>query len=151
MLYFLPRYDRFRKERDKYKISLMNGSSFILPRIQHQVVLLVLRTAFAVSFWLLSFLQLKLWARISLQMGNTSSAVFPYLCVNFHKCVSVVFLRLNLTSYLCSEFYGHDWLQTWRYKTRDLWGLFAEVREKSVLGLLCSRANRQLHARWRIN
>ena len=39
-------------------------------------------------------------------------------------------LRLNLTSILCSEFYGHDWLQTCRYKTRELWGLFAEVREK---------------------
>ena len=25
-------------------------------------------------------------------------------------------LRSNLTSYLCSEFYGHDWLQTCRYK-----------------------------------
>ena len=43
-------------------------------------------------------------------------------------------LALNLTSYLCSEFYGHDWLQTCRYKTRELWGLFAEVREKSVVG-----------------
>ena len=41
----------------------------------------------------------------------------------------------TLTSYLCSKFYGHDWLQTCRYKTRELWGLFAEVREKSVLGL----------------
>ena len=39
-----------------------------------------------------------------------------------------------MTSYLCSEFYGHDWLQTCRYKTKELWGLFAEVREKSVLG-----------------
>ena len=48
--YILPRYDRFRKERDKYSISLMNGSSFILPRIQHQVLLLVLRSEFAVSF-----------------------------------------------------------------------------------------------------
>ena len=43
-------------------------------------------------------------------------------------------LRLDLTSYLSCEFYGHDWLQTYRYKTRALWGLFAEVSEKSVLG-----------------
>ena len=40
---------------------------------------------------------------------------------------------LNLTGNLCSEFYDHDWLQTCRYKTRVLWRLFAEVREKSVL------------------
>ena len=38
-----------------------------------------------------------------------------------------------LTCYLCSEFYVHDWLQSCRYKIRELWGLFAEVREKSVL------------------
>ena len=34
----------------------MNGSSLILPLIQHKVVLVVLRTVFAVSFWLLSLL-----------------------------------------------------------------------------------------------
>ena len=42
--------DRFRKERDKYKVSLMNGSSFISPRIQRKVVLLALRTVVAVGF-----------------------------------------------------------------------------------------------------
>ena len=42
--------DRFRKERVKYKVSLMNGSSLILPRVQHKVVLVVLRTVFAVGF-----------------------------------------------------------------------------------------------------
>ena len=36
--------------------------------------------------------------------------------------------------FVCSEFYSHDWLQTCRYKTRELWSLFAEVREKSILG-----------------
>ena len=41
---------------------------------------------------------------------------------------------LNLISYLCSEFYGHDWLQTCRYKTRVLWRSFAKVREKSFFG-----------------
>ena len=29
-------------------------------------------------------------------------------------------LSLNLTNYLCSEFYGHDCLQTCRYKTKEL-------------------------------
>ena len=32
-----------------------------------------------------------------------------------------------------SDFYGHDCLQTCRLKTRELWGLFAEIREKSVV------------------
>ena len=27
---------------------------------------------------------------------------------------------------------GHDWLQTFKYKTRELWGLFAEVRKKNL-------------------
>ena len=49
--------------------------------------------------------------------------------VNFHNVSA-----LNLISYLCSEFYGHDWLQTCRYKTRVLWRSFAKVREKSVFG-----------------
>ena len=38
-------------------------------------------------------------------------------------------LRLNLTSILDSELYGRDWLQSYWYKTRQLRGLFAEVRE----------------------
>ena len=43
-------------------------------------------------FWILpSFLQLKLWARMLLQIGDSPSAVFLYLYVNFHKCVSVAF------------------------------------------------------------
>ena len=41
---------------------------------------------------------------------------------------------LNLTSILCSEFYDHDFLQTCRCKTRELWGLFPEVRGKSIAG-----------------
>ena len=113
----------FDKKRDKYKVSLMNGSSLILPCIQSAQSCsscIVPRTVFAVGFWLLRFLQLKLWARIPLQIGDSPPTVFLYLSVNFHKCVSVAQLRLNLTSYLCSEFYGHDWLQTYRCKTRQL-------------------------------
>ena len=48
-----------------------------------------------------------------------------------HKIVQP--FRLNLTRYLCSEFNGHDWLQTCRYKIREFWGLFAKIREKSVV------------------
>ena len=88
--------------------------------------------------WLLSYLQLKLWVRIPLQIGDSPSAVSLYSCVSFHKCVSV-------TSYLCSEFCGHDWPQTCRYKTRELWGLFAEVRENlsqgfEIIDIFCKNA-----------
>ena len=62
-------------------------------------------------------------------------ALFHYLCVNFKKMCQRNILRLNLTSILCSELYGHDWLQTRKYKTRELRDLFAEVREKSVKGI----------------
>ena len=42
-----------------------------------KVVLLILRTVFAVCFWLFSFLQLKLWARIPLQIGDIVRRQFP--------------------------------------------------------------------------
>ena len=50
MLYFALLRQEFRKEKDKYKKCLMNESFLILPRIQRKVVLLVLRTVFAVGF-----------------------------------------------------------------------------------------------------
>ena len=77
--------------KGKYTVTLINRSYLILPPIQHKVVLLILRTVFAAGFWLLNFLQLKFWARMHLQIGDSSSAVVLYLCVNFHKCVSVAF------------------------------------------------------------
>ena len=39
-----------RKEKGKYRVTSINRSYLILPRIQHKVVLLVLQTVFAVSF-----------------------------------------------------------------------------------------------------
>ena len=76
--------------------TLINWTYLILPLIQHKVVLLILRTIFAVGFWLLRFLELKLWARIPLLIGNHSRwAVVLYLCVNFHKCVSVASLKVK--------------------------------------------------------
>ena len=89
--YIVLWWDFLRKEKGKYTLTLINRSYLIFPRIQHKVVLLILRTVFAVGFWLLNFLQLKLWARIPLQIGDSPSAVVLYLCVNFHKCVSVAF------------------------------------------------------------
>ena len=58
---------------------LINRNSFILPRVQHKFVLLVLRTVFAVCFWLLSYLQLKLWARIPLQITYLCAALVIFL------------------------------------------------------------------------
>ena len=81
----------FRKEKRNYAVTSINRCYLILPRIQHNIVLLVLRTVFAIGFWLLNLLQLKLWANIPLEIGESPSAVVLYLCVNFHKCISVVF------------------------------------------------------------
>ena len=39
------------------------------------------------------FLLLKLWERIPFQIGDSPSTLFLYLCVNFHKCVSVAIQR----------------------------------------------------------
>ena len=58
MLYFALL--RLVSKREGQIQSLMNGNSLILFRIQHKVVLLVLRTVFAVGFSLLSFLQKSL-------------------------------------------------------------------------------------------
>ena len=63
-------------------------------------------------FQITQFLTKKLWARIPLQIGDSPPAVFPYLCVSFHKIfVSVAlkvkfdqhFLRRVLRSRLISE------------------------------------------------
>ena len=63
-------------------------------------------------FQITQFLTKKLWARIPLQIGDSATAVFPYLCVSFHKiCVSVSlkfkfdqhFVRRVLRSRLISE------------------------------------------------
>ena len=80
-------WDFLRKEKGKYTVTLINRSYLIFPLIQHKVVLLVLRSVFAVSFWLLNFLQLKLWARIPLQIGDGPSAVVLYLYFNFHNII----------------------------------------------------------------
>ena len=58
---------------------------------------------------------------------------FCSICVPMFTYVLALHFKVNLTSILYSEFYGQDLLQTCRYETRELWGLFAEVREKSVL------------------
>ena len=42
--------DFLRKEKGKYTVTLINRSYLILPRIQRKVILLILRTVFAVGF-----------------------------------------------------------------------------------------------------
>ena len=60
--------------------------TLISPCMQHKVVLLAI----------------KLWVRIP---GDSPSALFNYLCVNFQKCVSVArTLRFNFIKILCNEF-----------------------------------------------
>ena len=58
---------------------------------QHKVVPIVLRTVLDVGFLIIQFLAIKLWVRIPLQIEDSPSALLLYLCVNFHKCVSVAF------------------------------------------------------------
>ena len=47
----------YAKRNALCKVSLMNRSSLISPRIQHKVALLQVLTVFAVGSWLLNFLQ----------------------------------------------------------------------------------------------
>ena len=42
-------------------------------------------------FLITQFLAKKVWVGMSFQIGDSMSAAFFYLCVNFHKCVSVAF------------------------------------------------------------
>ena len=66
--------------------------------------------------------------------GANGVGVIPFCAPEnggLHKIVQP--FRLNLTRYLCSEYNGHDWLQTCRYKIREFWGLFAKIRDKSVV------------------
>ena len=84
-------WDLFSKKEGQIHSNFDKQMCVHLARIQHKVFLLALRTVFAVGFWLPSFLQPKLWARIPLQIGDSPSVVFLYLCVNFHKCVTVAF------------------------------------------------------------
>ena len=75
-------------------------------------------------FLITQFLAVKLWVRIPLQIGGRQSVgTLPLFVRQLSTLCYRGILRLNLTSILCSEFYGHDWLQTCRYKTRDPWGL----------------------------
>ena len=84
--YILLCWDLLRKEKGKYTVTLINRSYLILPHIQHKVVLLVLWTVFAVGFWLLSLLQLKLWARIPLQIGQSIGCSPLFVCQLSQMC-----------------------------------------------------------------
>ena len=115
------------------------------PAFSIKLFLLYCETVLAAGFWLLSFLQLKLWGRIPLQIRHAySGGSFLLFVRQLSQMCYPCILRLNLTSYLCSDFYGHDWFQTCRYKTRGLWGLFAEEKILSygfeIIDIFCKNA-----------
>ena len=98
MLYFALL--RIVSERKGHTETLINRSSLIAPRTEYEVVLLIAFSAKCIHrrFLITQSLAIKLWVRISLQIADSPSALFLYLCI----------LRLNLISILCSELYGHE-------------------------------------------
>ena len=133
--YILFGWDFLRKEKGKYTVTLINRSYLILSRIQQEVVLLILRTVFAVGFRWLSFLQLKLWERIYPCRYEVVRRQLSSICVSTFTNVLLLHFKVNKFDQQLVQrvqFYRHDWLPICRYKTREFWGLFAEVREKSV-------------------
>ena len=97
MLYFALL--RFVSKRKGHTETLINRSSLIAPRTEHEVVLLVAFSANCIHrrFLITQSLAIKLWVRISLHIADSPSALFLYLCI----------VRLNLISILYSELYGH--------------------------------------------
>ena len=96
------------------------------------IINLLSANCFRCSFLINYFLTVNLWVRIPFQVGDShwhSSSIYASI---FTKC-SWSILKLNLTSILCCKLYGHDWLQTCRYKTREPCGSSAEFRGKSVV------------------
>ena len=59
MLYLTLLRFFFRKEKGKYSATLINRRSFILPAFSISVVVLALRTVFAVGFLITQFLATK--------------------------------------------------------------------------------------------
>ena len=102
--YILLCQDWLRKERDRHKVSLMSGSSLILPLIQHKVVLLVLRTVISPQVSDHSvFFAVNLLARIP-YVADRIEIVLRHSSSMCQRCI----LMLNLTCSLCGESYGHD-------------------------------------------
>ena len=97
MLYFALL--RFVSKRKGHTETLINRSSLIAPRTEHEVVLLIAFSANCIHrrFLITQSLAIKLWVRISLHIADIPSTLFLYLCI----------LRLNLISILYSELYGH--------------------------------------------
>ena len=95
--FFLPL--RHTEIKFKITIEIKEWGSFISACSQHKVVFLVVLTIFAVDFWLIIFLAVKLWVRIPFQTGDSPSALFLNLCVNlpaFWAVSSVVTIDFKL-------------------------------------------------------
>ena len=82
--FFAKREGKIHSNFDKQKL-------FNLAPIQHKVVLLVLRTVFAVLITQFFATEALGKNTLNLQIGDSPPSVVLYLCVNFHKCVSVAF------------------------------------------------------------
>ena len=55
------------------------------------IIIIIIIVIIIIIIIITQFLPIKLWARIPLQAGESPLALFPYLCVSFHKCVRVPF------------------------------------------------------------
>ena len=88
---------RFVSKRKGHTETLINGSSLIAPRAEHEVVLLVAFSANCIYRRVLitQSLAIKLWVRISIswQIADSPSVLFLYLCI----------LSLNLSAFCAAS------------------------------------------------
>ena len=110
-------------------VTLINRNSLISHRIKHKVFLLVMLTVFAVqvSDYLVSCN--KSLDKKILSERRQSVSTLSLFVHQLSQICQLSILRLNLTSILCTtDFKLAD------IELRELRGLFAEVKEKSVVG-----------------
>ena len=92
-------------------MSLMNGRSLTLPRIQHKVVPLVLRNCISRRFLITQFLAAEALGKNTL--ADKTCIVrrqFSSICASaFTNVLSLHFkVKFDQLFNLCSDFYGHD-------------------------------------------
>ena len=141
-------------------VTLINRNSLISHRIKHKVFLLVMLTVFAVqvSAYLVSCN--KSLDKKILSERRQSVSTLSLFVHQLSQICQLSILRLNLTSILCTtDFKVAD------IALRELRGLFAEVKEKSVVGfrshlhffgnyMICVERTTQkkiLISRWELN
>ena len=107
----------FQDSRDKHAVSWINKSKLIQPCTKHRGSSSCKANCVRRRVLITQFLSIKPWVGSIFKTGGSLAALCRYLHVSNHKSASIGFLRLNLTSILCSELYGQDCLQTYRYKS----------------------------------